>query len=150
MSDDISPPTLNLLCRELTKIHEWEKLAVYLELPDHVIQDAKVCYPHGGIWEFKKHCLQKWLDQTNTVHSWDTVVKAVEEVNPAVAENIRTKYATILDLVPYTSQNTEYSSVNAYQNDSITEEQQQIKCVTVDVDKCIVDKITDLKDQFAM
>ena len=53
MSDNISPPTVNLLCRELEEIFEWEKLAVYLNLPNHVIQDAKVCYPHGGIWELK-------------------------------------------------------------------------------------------------
>ena len=105
MSDNISPPTLHILCRELKEISEWEKLAVYLNLPDHVIQDAKECYPHGGIWERKMHCLKKWLDQPNTVHSWSTIADAVDKVNLSVAEHIRKKYATILDQVLTTSQN---------------------------------------------
>ena len=105
MSDNISPPSVNLLCRELEGIFEWEKLAVCLNLPNHVIQDAKVCYPHGGIWELKMHCLKKWLEQTNTVHSWRTIVDAVEGVNARVADSIRTKYATILDQVNQTDSN---------------------------------------------
>ena len=107
MSDNISPPTVNLLCCELKEISEWERLAVYLNLSDCIIQDAKECYPNGGIWNHKKHCLKKWLDQTNTVHSWRTVVDAVKRVNARVAENIRKKYATILDQVPSQSQHEE-------------------------------------------
>ena len=100
MSDNISPPTLFLLCRELKEISEWEELAIYLKLPDHIIQDAKERYPNGGIWNRKKHCLKKWLNQAKTVHSWRTVADAVEEVNARLAENIRKKYTKILDQVP--------------------------------------------------
>ena len=105
MSDNISPPTVNLLCRELEKIFEWEKLAVYLNLRDHVIQNAKVSYPHGGIWDLKMHCLKKWLEQTNTVHSRHTIADAVEGINARVADSIRTKYATILYQVNQTDSN---------------------------------------------
>ena len=148
MSDNLSPPTLDVLCNELREVVEWDLVAIYLKVDNIDIQDSRErC---TGIQQCKSYCLQKWLDQTNTVHSWCTVADAVEKVNPPVAENIRTKYATILDLVSSTSSNTEYSSLNTCQNDLITKEQQQIKHETVVLEKDIVDKITDLEDQFAM
>ena len=148
MSDNLSPPTLDLLCDELRQVVEWDQVAVNLKVSYVDIKSIETQY--SELAHRKMHSLQKWLDQTNTVHSWRTVADAVEKVNRRVAYNIRTKYATILDLVPSTSSNTEYNSVNACQNDLITKEQQQIKRETVVLDKDIVDKITDLEDQFAM
>ena len=148
MSDNLSPPTLDILCNELRQVVEWDQVAVNLKVSYVNIKSIEKQY--SELAQRKMHSLQKWLDQTNTVHSWRTIADAVEKVNPAVAENIRTKYATIIDLVPSTSSNAEYSSVNACQNDLITKEQQQIKFETVVLDKDIVDKITDVEDQFAM
>ena len=148
MSDNLSPPTLYLLCDELRQVVEWDQVAVNLKVTYVDIKSIEKQY--SELAQRKMHSLQKWLDQTNTVHSWSTIAVAVEKVNPAVAENIRTKYATIIDLVPSTSQNTECSSINACQNHLITKEQQQIKRETVVLEKDIVDKITDLEDQFAM
>ena len=70
MSDNHSPPTLHLLCEELKEVFEWEQLAVSLKVPTADRKDAMERYPHGGIPERKMHCLQKWLEQSNTVHSW--------------------------------------------------------------------------------
>ena len=148
MSDNLSPPTLHLLCDELREVVEWDIVAIHLKVDNIDIQDSRERY--SGIQQCKSHCLQKWLDQTNTIHSWRTVADAVDKVNPRVADSIRTKYVTIIDHVPSTSSNTEYGSVNACKNNSITVVQKQIKRDTVVLDKDIVDKITDLEDQFAM
>ena len=95
MSDDLRLPTLKLLCDELRHVVEWDRLAMHLDVPFYVIKDIEQQFP--GIEQRKMHCLQKWLDQNNTVHSWHTVADAVDKVNPAVAEHIRQKYASILD-----------------------------------------------------
>ena len=95
MSDNLYPPTLNLLCDELREVVEWDQLAMYLNVLWYVIEDIRQQFQ--GISQRKMHILQKWLDERNTVHSWHTVADAVEKVNPAVAEHIRQKYASILD-----------------------------------------------------
>ena len=148
MSDNLSPPTLDVLCDELREVVEWDQVAVSLKVPFVDIKSIETQY--SELAQRKMHFLQKWLNQTNTVHSWRTIADAVEKIHPFVAENIRSKCVIILDLVPSTSSNAEYSSVNACPSDLITKEQQQIKHETVVLDKDIVDKITDLEDQFAM
>ena len=155
MSDNISPPTVNLLCRELEEISEWEKLAVYLDLPDHVIQDAKECYPNGGIWERKMHCFKKWLDKTNTVHSWRTIADSLEKVNARVAENIRSKYATIIDQVPsqieehINKEHTRTSASNDQYPTSMIEKQKQIESSII-LERDITEEIIKYEHRFAV
>ena len=114
MSDNLSPPTLDLLCDELRQVVEWDQVAVSLKVSYVDIKSIETQY--SELAQRKMHSLQKWLDQTNTVHSWHTIADAVEKANPAVAENIRTKYATILDLVPSTSQHEKSSDVKNEHN----------------------------------
>ena len=95
MSDNLSPPTLDLLSNEIEEV-KWDELAVVLNVSD--IEDIREKYP--GTRQCKIHCLQKWLDQRDTVHSGCTVADAVDKINPEVAKQIRKKYATILDDVP--------------------------------------------------
>ena len=150
MSDNLSPPTLHLLCDELEEVVEWNKLAIALKVQYKDIKSIEGQYP--GLWERKMHCLQKWLDQSNTVHSWRTIADAVDKINPAVAEHIRNKYAIILDDVPSTTQYEECTS----QNDDIISishhinEEQQPNKSEVEVDQVIVQTINDFIDRFAM
>ena len=83
MSDNLSPPTLNLLSNELEEV-KWDELAIVLNVSD--IEDIREKYP--GTRQWKIHCLQKWLDQRDNVHSWHTVADAVDKINPVVAEHI--------------------------------------------------------------
>ena len=92
------------------------------------------------------HCLQKWLEQSNTVHSWRAIADAVQEVNLRVAENIRTKYATILDQVTLTVQH-EGSRTNNDQHQTVIEK--PIIC-EMQLEKDIVKEIINLEDKFAM
>ena len=95
MSDNVGLPTLDLLCDELSQVVEWDRVAVSLKVPFVDIKDIETRY--SGLEQRKMHSLQKWLEQTSTVHSWRTVADAVQKVNPFVAEQIRKKYAAILD-----------------------------------------------------
>ena len=110
MSDNLSPPTLDVLYDELRQVVEWDVVAMYLGVPYVDIVDIRGQF--SGISQCKMQCLQKWLDQANTEHSWCTVADAVERVNPAVAESIRIKYAAILDQTSFTLQHEQYTNVN--------------------------------------
>ena len=90
------------------------------------------------------HSLQKWLDQTNTVHSWSTIADAVEKVNPAVADNIRTKYASNVDLVPSSSRHE--SSSGLIGDQTTADDQPPIEFV---VEEDVVEKITAFERRFA-
>ena len=150
MSDNLSPPTLHLLCDELRQVVEWDQVAINLKVPFVDIRDIETRY--SGLWQRKMHCLQKWLDQSNTVHSWYTVAEAVDKINPAVAEYIRNKYAIILDDVLSTTQYEECTS----QNDDIISithhinEDHQPNKSEVEIDQVIVKTINDFIDRFAM
>ena len=150
MSDNLSPPTLHLLCDELRQVVEWDQVAINLKVPFVDIRDIETRY--SGLWQRKMHCLQKWLDQSNTVHSWYTVAEAVDKINPAVAEYIRNKYAIILDDVLSTTQYEECTS----QNDDIISithhinEDHQPNKSEVEIDQVIVQTINDFIDRFAM
>ena len=101
MSDNpnnLSPPTIDLLCRELRDIVEWERLAISLKVP--YVEVTSIQREYHDVQRCKLHALQQWLQQTNNVHSWRTVASAVNDVNPAVAECIKQKYAPVLDEVP--------------------------------------------------
>ena len=145
MSDNLSPPTLNLLSNELEEV-ECDELAVVLNVSD--IEDIREQYPGTGQW--KIDCLQKWLDQRDTVHSWCTVANAVDKINPVVAEHIRNKYSTILDDVPSKPQHEEHRIVNDDQrlniNSAIEEQQASLSKVPLQID--IVKEITHFKHRF--
>ena len=151
MSDNLSPPTLNILCDELRQVVEWDEVAIYLKVPHVDIEDIRGQF--SKISKCKMQCLQKWLDQTNTEHSWRTVANAVEKVNPAVAEYIRAKYATILDQTPFILKHEEHSNViddqpSSSDHEYMIEEQEPIE-INVKLKKGIVEKITDLEHTFA-
>ena len=137
MSDYVSPPTLDILCDELREVVEWDQVAVSLKVSYVDIKCIEAEY--SGLARRKMHFLEKWLNQTNTIHSWRTIADAVEKVNPAVAERIRTKYATVLDLVPSTSR---------YEIQVLSD--QKGEKVNVVLQRDIVEKIIDLEDSFAM
>ena len=142
MSDNLSPPTLYLLCDELKQVVEWDKLAVYLKVPYVDIEDARE--RHRGTWQRKMHCFKKWLDQSNATHarSWHTVADAVENVNPAIAEHIRQKYASILD------QASQHDDDHQPANDSIIKEHQMHKlCLAIEMS--IAKNISSLESRFA-
>ena len=144
MSDNLSPPTLDVLCDELRQVVEWDQVAVSLKLPFVDIEDVRGRF--STINQCKMYSLQKWLNQTNTVHSWCTIADAVEKVNPAVAENIRTKYATILDQVTLTVQHEECRTNNDQYQTVIGK---QIES-EMQLEKNVVEKIINLEDKFAM
>ena len=144
MSDNLSPPTIDVLCDELRQVVEWDEVAMYLEVPHVDIEDIRGRF--SKISQCKMQCLQKWLDQTNTEHSWCTIADAVERVNPAVAECIRTKYAAILDQTSFTLQHEQYANVS--DQFSISDKRKPIE-INVDLEKGIVEKITDLEHTFA-
>ena len=176
MSDNLRPPTLDVLCDELRQVVEWDQVALYLKVYHVDIKGIEAQY--SGLAQRKMHSLQKWLDQTNTVHSWRTVADAIGKVNPAVAERIRAKYVTILDQVLTTSQNEEHSIVSDGQyptssHDPIINDHRLIALEQVPsssanddryptsnsrieeeeplpFEKEIVEQITNLEDRFAM
>ena len=41
MSDNLSPPTLDVLCDELRQVVEWDQVAVSLKLPFVDIEDVR-------------------------------------------------------------------------------------------------------------
>ena len=142
MSDNLSPPTLDLLCDELRQVVEWDQVAVSLKVSYVDIKSIESQY--SELAQRKMHSLQKWLDQTNTVHSWRTIADAVEKVNPAVGENIRTKYATILDLVLSTSRHKKPSGLIGDQ--TTADDQPPVKFM---IEEDIVEKITFFERRFA-
>ena len=148
MSDNLSPPTLNLLCDELKDVVEWDIVAIHLEVDNIDIQDSRERY--RGIQQHKSHCLQKWLDQTNTIHSWRTVADAVDKVNSRVADSIRTKYATIIDLVPSHSQHVEYQMhrCDACHNNE-DDDQDSFSTPVCILPTNIIEAIANLLDRFA-
>ena len=99
MSDNpnnLSPPTLDLLCHELRDIVEWRQLAINLKVRYSDVITIEIKYNYD-VTECRMHALQKWLQQVNTVHSWHTVANAVKNINPSVAERIKKNYAPIID-----------------------------------------------------
>ena len=100
MSDNpnnLSPPTLDLLCHELKDVVEWDRLAISLKVP--YVEVTSIQREYHDVQRCKLHALHKWLQQANNVHSWRTVASAVNDINPAVAEHIKQKYAPIIDKV---------------------------------------------------
>ena len=140
-------PTLNLLCDELREVVEWDQIAVNLKVSYGDIKSIEGQYP--DLWRRKMDSLQKWLDQSNTVHSWCTIADAVERVNSRVAEHIRTKYAAVLDQVPSHSQVKEHSSVNKdqYPPSKIKEQEQNESNIILERD--VAEEITELEHRFA-
>ena len=136
MSDYVSPPTLDILCDELREVVEWDQVAVSLKVP--FVDIKRIEAEFSELAQRKMHSFQKWLNQTNTVHSWRTVADAVEKVNPAVAEHIRTKYATVLDQV---------QSISRYEIQVIDQKGEKANVV---LEKDIVEKIINLEERFAM
>ena len=67
MSDNLSPPTLDILCDELRQVVEWDQVALSLKVPFVDIKSIETQY--SELAQRKMHSLQKWLDQTNIVHS---------------------------------------------------------------------------------
>ena len=142
MSDNLSPPTLDVLCDELRLVVEWDQVALSLKVSYVDIKSIETQY--SELAQRKMHSLQKWLDQTNTVHSWRTIADAVEKVNPAVAENIRTKYATILDSVLSTTQHEKTSGLIGDQ--TTANDQPPVKFM---IEEDMVEKITAFERRFA-
>lgn len=95
MSDELKPPTLDLLVLELKEIVDWELLSVHLHL-GNVYERIQFEYGHMGTERCKLELFNLWLRRNKTI-TWERIVAALERMDEIkLASNLREKYSTIL------------------------------------------------------
>ncbi len=98
MSDELSPPTVEILETELRDVVEWESLSVQLHL-GREYEKINADYGYQGTDRCKLELFNTWLKR-GTNGTWEHIAAALERMprrETALAAHLREKYASILN-----------------------------------------------------
>ena len=78
------------LLKELQQVTEWRKLGLYLDVPEHKLDDIQESNS-GNIDDYRREMLMVWMD--SEVATWSRMVHALIHIDkPVLAANIASKY----------------------------------------------------------
>ena len=115
------------LLKELHQVTDWYMLGVYLELPSHELDKIRQQFLSEGVERCKAAMFNLWLRSTQKA-SWELIANGLEcSGEKVLAEKIRRQHLAV----------SEFSFA-------------PVKKLVVDVEETVVDRFTDLEDNFAI
>ena len=79
------------LLKELQQVTEWRNLGLYLDVPEHKLDDIEAERNYGNTDDCRREMLMVWMK--SEVATWARVVHALIHIDqPVLAANIASKY----------------------------------------------------------